>query len=339
LQGILGPGGYRMSEVKKLISIIVPVFNEEPNVNRFYTAIKPVLQQLEWQYGTELIFTDNHSTDDTFKILGRLAAQDDRIRVFRFSKNFGYQRSIYTGYLHARGDAAVQIDCDLQDPPELILDFVKKWEQGYQVVYGERSSRQEAWYMNATRKIFYRLIDFLSEDELPYDAGDFRLVDRRVLDVLKQIDDSQPYLRGTIATMGFNQVGIPYERNERLYGKTKFSVAQLFGLALDGILNHSVVPLRIATLTGCVVSFVTLMATLGYLIAKLVTGKAWPPGFTTLVILILGSLSLNALFLGVIGEYLGRIYRQVKKRPLTIIESEINSLSKTPAEKEIESWK
>jgi glycosyltransferase involved in cell wall biosynthesis len=328
-----------MANNRKLISIVVPVFNEEANIEPLYTALIPVLEQLKAQYDFELLFTDNHSTDQTFEILRRLSLKDNRLRVLRFSRNFGFQRSIYTGYIHARGDAAVQIDCDLQDPHEMITEFVRKWEEGYQVVYGERSQRQESWTMNVIRKIFYRLIDFLSEDQLPYDAGDFRLVDRRVLDVLKQIDDYQPYLRGTIATLGFNQIGIPYNRNERKLGVSKFSVAQLFGLALDGILNHSVVPLRLATMIGFIVSVTTFIGTAVYLLGKIALGKSWPPGFTTLVVLILGSLSLNALFLGIIGEYLGRIYRQVKKRPLTIIECEINSVSKLPAKNPVESWK
>ena len=161
-----------MGNDKKLISIVVPVFNEETNIEPLYAALIPILEQFDAGYDFELLFTDNHSTDRTFEILRRLALKDSRIRVLRFSRNFGFQRSIYTGYIHARGQAAIQIDCDLQDPPELIVEFIRKWEEGYRVVYGERSQRQEAWHMNVIRKIFYRLIDFLSEDKLPFDAGD-----------------------------------------------------------------------------------------------------------------------------------------------------------------------
>lgn len=311
-----------MSE-KRLISICVPVFNEERNIEPLYEALRPIFIELSGSYDFELIFTDNHSDDGTFQELAKLAARDSRVRALRFSRNFGFQRSILTAYLTARGDAAIQIDCDLQDPPSLMLEFIQRWEQGYYVVYGIRKSRKEAWWMNATRKLFYRLIDSLSEDELPLDAGDFRLVDRRVLDELRRLDDSQPYLRGTIATMGFNQIGIPYERCERQWGKSKFSFADLIGLALDGILNHSVVPLRIATYLGLAISVATLLAIMGYLVGRIFFGQAWPPGFASIVVLILGSLSLNALFLGIIGEYLGRIYRQVKKQSLTIVECEI----------------
>jgi len=312
---------------KKLITILVPVFNEEQNIEPLYQALQPVLSELSDRYDFEILFTDNHSTDVTFSVIERLATRDPCIRALRFSRNFGFQRSIFTGFAYARGDAAVQIDCDLQDPPSLILEFVKQWEAGNLVVYGIRSSRKEGWLINQTRHAFYRLIDSLSEDDLPLDAGDFRLVDRRVIDELKAIEDYQPYLRGTIAALGFSQIGIPYDRAERTRGASKFSFGDLVGLALDGILNHSVVPLRIATYMGLLISVLTLLAIVAYTVGRIWFGANWPPGFATLIILLLGSLSLNALFLGIIGEYLGRIYKQVKRRPLTIIEREIDSAS------------
>lgn len=313
-----------MPEAKRLISICVPVFNEEGNIEPLYRELLPVMGRLSAKYDFELLFTDNHSTDRTFEILESLARQDHRIRAIRFSRNFGFQRSIFTAYMNCRGEAAIQIDCDLQDPPSLIADFIEKWEQGYHVVYGVRTSRKESRWMNTTRRIFYRLIDALSEDPLPHDAGDFRLVDRRILNELRAFEDYQPYLRGTIAAIGFQQIGLSYDRAERLTGESKFSFGELLGLALDGILNHSVVPLRIATLLGSVISIATLLGVVGYMIGRLFLGRNWPPGFATIIILILGSLSLNALFLGIIGEYLGRIYRQVKRRPLTITERELN---------------
>jgi len=318
--------------VKRLISICVPVFNEEQNIEPLYRALVPIMAKVSDRYDFELLFSDNHSTDSTFEIIEKLAATDSRVRALRFSRNFGFQRSILTAYLNAVGDAAVQIDCDLQDPPSLILEFIRKWEDGYRVVYGVRSSRKERWWMNSIRKLFYRIIDSLSEDELPLDAGDFRLVDRCVLDELQEIDDYQPYLRGTIAALGFDQIGISYDRSERQHGESKFSFGELIGLAIDGILNHSVVPLRIATYLGLGVSLTTLLGTIGYLVGRLLLGKNWPPGFASVIILLLGSLSLNALFLGIIGEYLGRIYRQVKRRPLTVVEREINPMGRHSAE-------
>ena len=308
---------------KKFLSIVVPVFNEEDNVIPLYQAVTEVMTSLSDKYDYELIFTDNHSTDDTFAKLEQVAKIDNRVRVFRFSRNFGYQRSICTGYLKARGDAAIQLDCDMQDPPHLIPEFVRLWDQGYQVVYGVRRFRKEKKWITLLRKAFYRLINTLSEDYLPLDAGDFRLVDRCVLNELRNIDDSQPYLRGAIAALGFRQIGIPYDRAERVLGVSKFSFGDLMGLAVDGILNHSIIPLRIATYTGLAVSTLTCLAMVIYGIGKFLLGQNWPAGFATTTVLLLLSLSLNSIFLGIIGEYLGRIYKQVKKRPLTIIEKQV----------------
>jgi polyisoprenyl-phosphate glycosyltransferase len=310
---------------KSLISIVVPVYNEEENIASFYAALGAVLESLSHRYVFEIVFTDNHSTDATVRELELLVHADSRVRFIRFSRNFGYQRSIYTGYLNAKGEAAIQLDVDLQDPPDLIPVFLEHWEKGYEVVYGVRATRKESWGINFTRKCFYRFIDFLSDDKLPYDAGDFRLVGRRVLNELAEIDDSQPYLRGTIAALGFEQIGVPYHRHERIRGQSKFSMAALVGLAFDGILNHSIVPLRISTFVGLTISVLTFLGMCGYLLGRLVFGQSWPAGFATLTILILFSVSLNAVFLGIIGEYLGRIYQQVKKRKMTVIEREVSA--------------
>jgi len=310
---------------RRLISIVVPAYNEAGNIEPLYEAVNKVFAGIADRYEHEFVFTDNHSEDETFAELSQLAARDPRVRVFRFSRNFGFQRSIYTGYMQARGDAAVQLDCDLQDPPELICEFLREWEAGNKIVYGIRRRRKEGFFITAARKLFYRLIDRLSEDRLPHDAGDFRLVDRRVIDVLRRIETYKPYLRGMLATLGFNQKGIAYDRDGRHRGESKFKLSDLFALALDGILSHSTVPLRMATYIGLVVSTVTFLATLGYVVGRFVVGMNWPAGFATTTILILLSLSLNSLFLGVIGEYVGRIYQQLGRRPLTIIETRIDA--------------
>ncbi|MDF1537104.1 MAG: glycosyltransferase family 2 protein [bacterium] len=309
---------------RKLITFLIPVYNEEENIRPLYEKVTEITTSLGDLYDFELLFTDNHSEDSSFRILSELAAADDRVRIFRFSRNFGFQPSIYTGYCKARGDAVIQLDCDLQDPPELIPEFIREWRSGYHVVYGIRRERKESWFLNGARKTFYRVINMLSEDELPLDAGDFRLVDRSVVDVLVEMEDARPYLRGTIASIGFRQTGIPYTRALRERGESKFSFSELLALALDGILNHSVIPLRVATYSGLFISVITVAGVLFYLYARIFLGVDWPPGFATTTALILLSISLNALFLGVIGEYLGRIYRQVRKRPVTIIESFID---------------
>ena len=311
----------------KLLSIVVPVFNEEDNVEPLYEAVNRALQQLADRFSWEFVFTDNCSTDRTFERIQRLAVRDPRVRGYRFTRNFGFQRSILTGYRLARGDAAVEIDCDLQDPPEVIFEFIKLWDAGYKIVYGVRRSRPGPIWLHAMRRVFYRLIAWLSTDELPHDAGDFRLVDRCVLDLLRQYRAEDPYLRGYMATLGYRQVGVDYERSERQRGKSGFTFGSLLNLALDGIVSHSILPLRLASLIGVAVASLSFAAIVVYLVLWLILEKGWPAGFLTIAILILISLAMNAIFLGIIGEYLARIYRQVHPRPLTIVEQFVDASS------------
>ena len=304
----------------KLLSIIVPVYNEEANVEPLYDAVNRALAPIASAYRWEFVFTDNCSTDQTFACLERLAARDDRVRIYRFTRNFGFQRSILTGYRLARGDAAVQIDCDLQDPPEIILDFVRLWEAGFKVVYGVRRSRPESVVLRGMRRIFYRLVAWLSEDELPVDAGDFRLVDRCVLDLLHLYQSENPYLRGYISSLGYRQAGVTYDRAKRDRGESSFRFTQLFKLALDGIVSHSTFPLRLASFVGVACSILAVLTMLVYMVLWLAYDHTWPAGFATLAFLMLVSLALNSVFLGILGEYLARVYSQVTPQPLSIVE-------------------
>ena len=306
----------------KLISVIIPVLNEEPNILPAYKAVSAILDGLAPKYEGEILFTDNHSTDATFNEIQKLAAKDPRVRGLRFSRNVGYQKSIETGYFQSKGSAVIQLDCDLQDPPELIQEFIRLWEKGYMVVYGVRQERAEGWFINTARKCFYRLVTTLSDEALPLDAGDFRLVDRRLLDELQKLEDAQPYLRGAIANLGFDQIGVPFRRLPRTNGTSKFSFFSYVRFALNGILNHSIVPLRIASYCGLIISFVTFLSAFGYLAGRLFFGKDWPAGFATTILLLLSSFSITAMFLGIIGEYIARIYRQIKKQWPVIVEKE-----------------
>ncbi|XEN33276.1 polyisoprenyl-phosphate glycosyltransferase (plasmid) [Ensifer sp. WSM1721] len=312
-----------MAEMKPLISVLIPAFNEEANVRRAYAAIVETFSDLPG-YNYEIIFTDNHSTDRTFQILQEIAREDRRVRVIRFSRNVGYQHSLLVAYKAASGDCSVQIDCDLQDPPQLIPQMIALWHQGHQVVYGVRRSLTDGWFTALIRRRFYRFINALSEDELPLNAGEFRLVDRRVLDELRRVDDTSPYLRGLISAMGFSQIGFEYDRQARVAGESKFPFRAMFALAVDGILNHSLIPLRIASITSLIMGTATFLLLVGYFIGKLIFGQDWPAGFATTTILILLSITLNAIFLGIIGEYIGRIFMQSKRRPTPIIEASLN---------------
>lgn len=314
----------RAADDPVLVSVIVPAFNEEANVARCYSAIVAVFERLP-DHDYEIIFTDNHSTDRTFPILATIAGTDPKVRVIRFSRNYGYQRSLLVGYQNASGACAVQLDCDLQDPPELIPEMLARWSEGHQVVYGVRRSLADGPVTSLARRTFYRLIRAISDDDLPIDTGEFRLVDRVILRELRLVDDTSPYLRGLISAMGFSQIGIPYDRGERVAGKSKFSLVPMMALAVDGLLNHSLLPLRIASAVGLLAGSVTFLLIFVYLFVGLAFGSSWPAGWTTTTLLLLMSITLNSLFLGIIGEYLGRIFLKTKLRPSPLVEAVINA--------------
>lgn len=309
---------------RHVISVVVPVYNEERNIESAYAAITDVFEALGERYELELLFTDNHSTDRSFEIIAGLAARDNRVKVLRFTRNFGFQCSILTGFRHARGDAALQIDCDLQDPPARIPDFVTAWETGADVVVGVRRSVQDPGLLRGLRRAFYWLMSRLSDDNLTSNAGDFRLLDRSILDQLRAIDDATPYVRGLVSTLARNQVSVPYERSTRTAGESKFPFLKLVGFAVDGILAHSIKPLRGAVYCGLATTGITAALIGFYLVRMFFFGAHWPEGLPTLTILILFGLSLNGIFLGIIGEYVGRIYLQVRRRPITVIERAVN---------------
>lgn len=311
------------------LSIIIPVYNEEGNVESAYQSVSAELARIP-SIDYELIFTDNHSEDATFEKLKRIAAADHRVRVLRFARNFGFHRSILTGYRYARGDAAIQIDADLEDPPSVIPLFIERWRAGHDVVVGIRAQRAESPLMSLLRTHFYRFLNRISDSPHAVDAGDFRLVDRSILDQLRTINDSRPYVRGLISELARSQVGIPYSRQRRASGESKFPIRQLVKLGAEAIFESSTLPLRVATYAGIGIAIVTLSLSGIYLLGRVMSGPEWPAGFATNVVLILFGIALNALFLGVIGEYVGRIYEQLRQRPTVIIEQTLNIEDASP---------
>lgn len=305
-----------------LITISIPVYNEEDNIKLLLDRLCRLAEK-ELQYEFEFLFTDNASTDRTFELIAEQAANDKRIRVLRFSRNFGFQKSILTNYRNARGDAAVQIDADLQDPPELISEFLRKWEEGYKVVYGVRRRRKESAFLAFSRKLYYSLIDNITSYPVPRNAGDFRLVDKLILNELLSVREQTPYLRGIIASLGYAQIGIPYDRDQRKAGESKFNLLQLIEFGLDGITAQSVRPLRLMTIFGFVVSILSMLAGIYYLSASLFYYEKLPGGFTTIVLLIIFLIGLNAFLLGLIGEYVGRIFNNTRGLPLVYISERI----------------
>lgn len=309
---------------RRLISIICPVYNEEENVALLHQEVARVFEGLASHYDLELIFSDNHSSDGTFARAAEIASKDPRVRVIRFARNFGFHRSVMTGYRLATGDAAIQIDCDLQDPPDLFVEFLRLWEEGHDVVVGVRRDRDEPRWLLMMRNGYYRLMNKLAGDNMLVGGGDFRLLDRSILEQLRWIDDVHPFTRGLTSSLARRQIGVPFDRKARERGESKYPLRKLFGLALEGLLAHSILPLRIASVVGAMIAVATVLLTGFYLFASLIFGADWPSGFATIVVLTLFGIGLNAIFLGVIGEYVGRIYQQMHKRPMTIIERTAN---------------
>lgn len=314
---------------RRLISISVPVLNEEGNIDHLIARLQGVARDNP-AYDFEFVVTDNASTDNTFVKLAEHAASEPRLRVFKFSRNFGFQRSILFNLLQTRGDAAVQVDADLQDPPELIAEFLAKWEQGFKVVYGVRRKRKENVALLWARKLHYRLLSALSEVEVPVDAGDFRLTDRAVIEHLRSFEDRSPYIRGIIASIGYAQTGIVYDRAERVAGQSKFNFFKLLTLSIDGVCSQSTKPLQYITMFGFAVCGISMVLMLVYLIDYLFSASADQRGFTTLVLLVLASIGLNAAFVGLLGEYIGRIFNTVRGGPVAIVSDRIESLTITP---------
>lgn len=301
------------------ITVVIPVYCEGENVDQIYGEVARVFERDLPQHELEVLFCDNASEDDSFERVQRICARDRRVRGVRLSRNFGYQANILTGYANAMGDAVVQIDADGEDPPDLIPEFVKRWEQGCQVVYGIRTVRREPRWLVWQRKLFYRLLRRISSVEIPPDAGDFRLLDRAVVETLcRRFGEHNPYLRGLVSFIGFQQVGIPYERRPRARGRSKFSYLRYLSLAWDGITSFSRVPLKLVSALGFLMSFFALIGILAYLV-KFALGLIPVRGFTTLVLLLLLLSGIQLLSLGILGEYLGRIFDEVKARPRAIV--------------------
>lgn len=304
----------------KTISVVIPFFNEGTNVVRLYDELSLVWKKLEHRYHLEVLFMDNSSEDESPRLVDEIIARDSRVRHIRLSRNFGHQANILSGLLMCTGDASVQLDADGEDDPALIPQFIEHWEKGYEVVYGVRIKRKESILVSTQRKIFYRTLKWLSSVPVPIDAGDFRLLDRKVLHCLSYFREANPYLRGLIAYSGFRQIGIPYDRRARFHGESKFTYFQYIQLAVDGITSFSRKPLALATWAGLSLSLISFLAA-GFYFLKYVFVGAALPGFTTIILVQLFLAGVQLFCVGIVGAYVGRIFDDVKQRPRAIIDS------------------
>ena len=312
---------YSASRRKPLISVVVPCYNEEAVLAATHRRLVDTLSRFGFEF--ETIYVDDGSSDRTPEILRVLQAASDSVRVLRLSRNFGHQIAVTAGLEHAGGDAVVLIDADLQDPPELLPDMVAEWLNGYDVVYGVRADRDgETPFKLWTAKLFYRLINLLSSTRIPLDTGDFRLMDRKVVDAILAMPERDRFLRGMISWVGFRQTGITYHRAPRAAGTSKYPFVKMVRFAADGVLSFSIIPLRLATWLGFATSLVALIGIVVALGFRLWTNR-WVTGWASLFLgeLFLGGVQL--ICVGIIGEYVGRIYGESKNRPLYFLQERL----------------
>ncbi|MDR0970848.1 MAG: glycosyltransferase family 2 protein [Bacteroidales bacterium] len=307
----------------KLISVVSPCYNEQENVEILYNRVKEQFELLK-EYSYEHIFIDNNSTDNTINILKDIAKKDNRVKVIINSRNFGHIRSPYYAMLQAKGDAVISLVSDLQDPPELIPQFIQKWEEGFKIVAGVKKQSEENILFFRLRKTYYNLVTKLSDVPLIKNFTGFGLYDREVIEHLREIKDNYPYFRGLICEIGFDKALIEYSQPKRKRGITKNNFFTLYDIAMLGITSHSKLPLRLATMAGFITAFLSLIAAIVYLIIKIINWYSMPMGQAPLVIGLFFFSSVQLIFIGIIGEYIGNIHTHVMNRPLVVEKERIN---------------
>ena len=308
----------------KKISIVIPMYYEEEVANECYGRIKKVLSSIS-NYTYEIIFINDGSKDKTLEILEDISSKDKNVKVISFSRNFGHQAAVTAGIKHVTGDVVLIIDADLQDPPELIPEMLKLWEQGNEVIYGKRKSREgESKFKLLTAKMFYKTLNALSDVEIPKDTGDFRLVDRKVIDVVNSMPEHNKFLRGLFSWVGFKQIPFEYERKERFAGKTKYPLKKMLKLASDGIISFSTKPLKLVGGLG-IISIILSLAILIYsLVSYIFSLNNLTPGWTSIMVAITLFSGVQLLSIWIIAEYIARIYDETKNRPQYIVDKKIN---------------
>ena len=317
----------RILDRRTTVSVVIPCYNEQDVLPLLFKRLAQAAA--DWPAEYEVILVDDGSTDDTWSMLCEMNRRDPRWKTVRLARNFGHQAALWTGLQHAGGDLIAVLDADLQDPPELLPEFFAAWQAGHDVIYGVRKRRKEGLLKRSAYFGFYRLLSFLSEIDIPLDSGDFCVMDRRVVQAMIQIGEQEPFIRGLRAWVGFRHVGLPYERDARAAGQVKYTFRKLLGLALNGIFSFSTRPLRLATYFGFAVSGVSFMGATFTLLQRLFReqfqqiGLAPVPGYATTVIALLFLGGVQLICLGILGEYIGRIYDNVKGRPQSVVAQRI----------------
>lgn len=309
-----------------LISVVTPCFNEEDNIADCHEAIRRLFATDLAAYDYEHLFCDNASTDRTLSLLRGLAAADPQVRVIVHSRNFGLFASLFNGLMHTRGDAVIPLFvADLQDPPELIPQFVRLWREGFQVVHGIKARREEGWLMRSVRRVYYRLVNRFAEIDIPVDVSEFGLIDRAVVEALRGFDDYYPYLRGMIGYCGFRVTGVPYTWRARRRGRSKFRFHHLLDQGLNGLMSFTKLPMRLCMLLGLTVALLSIAWSIFSLFYNFVYYRqVLPPGIQSLIVAVFFFSGLQLFFFGILGEYIAAIHFQVRKRPLVVVRERIN---------------
>jgi dolichol-phosphate mannosyltransferase len=307
----------------KLLSIVIPCFNEEEVIETSFLKIKQTIKKMDIR--VEYIFIDDGSTDNTRNILKKLSLINNEIKIICFSRNFGHQIAVSAGIEKSKGNALVLIDADLQDPPELIQSMIFEWKAGYDVVYGIRTARKsESYFKKTSSKLFYRVLNYLSDISIPNDSGDFRLIDLKVINAIKNMPEHDRFIRGMISWVGFKQKGIYFERDARFAGETKYPLVKMISFALTGIISFSTKPLKLATLIGFILSILAILGIIYVIFLRFFT-DSWVNGWSAIMVSILLIGGIQLICLGLLGEYISRIFNEVKKRPLYVIDEFIDN--------------
>jgi dolichol-phosphate mannosyltransferase len=303
---------------KILYSVVIPIYNEEDNIPVLYEKLVDIFKNIDGNH--EIIFVDDGSSDSSWSLLNEIHRRDNNVKIFKFSRNFGHQIAISAGIDFAHGDAIITMDGDLQDPPELIPKLIEKWKEGYKVVYAVRKTRKgEKFLKKGVAWIFYRFLRTISEVEIPIDTGDYRLIDKNIAAKIKDLKERYRFVRGLTSWMGFKQIGVEFVREPRYKGEIKYSFWKLMKLALNGIVSFSIKPLQVASFMGFLTSIFAFLVTVWAVISRFALNKI-VPGWTSTIVIVLFLGGVQLITLGIIGEYIGRIYGEVKERPLYIIE-------------------
>ena len=310
----------------KKISVVVPVYNEENILEISYNKIKEILEKIEQNsYDYEIVFIDDGSEDGSLSVLEEISKKNNKVKIISFSKNFGQEAALTAGLKYVTGDAIVIIDADLQDPPELIPEMLVLWEQGNEVIYGKRKIRKgESAFKLLTAKMFYKTLNALSDVEIPKDTGDFRLVDRKVVDAINSMPEHNKFVRGLFSWVGFKQYEYEYERNERIAGNSKYPFKKMWKLATDGIISFSTKPLKLVGKLGIITIIISICILIYSLISYMFKLNMITPGWTSLIVAITLFIGVQLLSIWIISEYISRIYDETRKRPEYIIDKEIN---------------